>query len=104
MGVTGANRDVTEEALAGLPVILVYNGDWTTGMASSIRCGIEHVEAGSGDDTAAIIMTCDQPMLTAKHLKSLVSEMESTGAEIVASAYSQTLATPAVFTGSISKN
>ena len=95
--VTGANKEVTEEAIAGMMVTLVHNEDWETGMASSIFAGIEYLEAGEDYDAGVIITTCDQPMLTADHLQALINEMETTGAGIVASVYSQTMATPAIF-------
>ena len=69
----------------------VVNPDWSEGMASSIRCGI-----GQLDDApdAAILMTCDQPAVTAEHLRALMQ------AEIdvpVASHYAGRRGVPACF-------
>lgn len=51
------------------PARTVVNPDWREGMASSIRCGVRQL-----DDTpdAAILMTCDQPAITADHLQALM--------------------------------
>lgn len=95
--VTGANNKITEDAIAGMMVTVVHNEDWESGMASSIFAGIEFLDAGEAFDAGVIITTCDQPMLTADHLQALVNEKEATGAGIVASEYSGTLATPAIF-------
>ena len=47
----------------------VVNPDWREGMASSIRCGLGQLDASPD---AAILMTCDQPAVTADHLRALM--------------------------------
>lgn len=52
--------------------LLVVNREWSEGIASSLRAGV----ASLGDADGAVLMTCDQPAVTAAHLRAL---MESGG-------------------------
>jgi molybdenum cofactor cytidylyltransferase len=70
---------------------IVMNPDWREGMASSVRWGIR--EAAQSCD-AAIVMTCDQPAVTADHLRLLMELCSDTP---VASCYSGRRGVPACF-------
>src|SRR3954453_7322887 len=59
--VTGANAEQSRGELERLPVEEVLNTRWETGMASSIRCGIERLLSVDADTEAAVLMLCDQP-------------------------------------------
>ena len=72
-------------------VTIAINLDWPEGMASSIRSGIREIPATSG---FAILMTCDQPAVTAAHLRQLI---EACGETPVASAYAGRRGVPACF-------
>lgn len=61
------------------------------GMASSIRCGITALLRKGVE--GAVIMTCDQPTLTAAHLRALTSDE----VHITGSRYSRTIGVPAFF-------
>ena len=74
--------------LTGTTVLL--NADWPEGMASSIRAGAR----GAGDAAGVIVLTCDQPAVTAEHLRALMH-----GGEVVASAYDGRRGVPAYFAG-----
>jgi molybdenum cofactor cytidylyltransferase len=63
------------------------------GMASSIRHGI----AAAGAGARMLIMLCDQPLLTAAHLRALLA----VDAPIVASGYAGIAGVPAVFAPSL---
>ena len=56
--VTGAAAEGIEKAVDGLPVELVYNRDWESGQASSIRVGIQVLKARCG---AAVFLLSDMP-------------------------------------------
>jgi molybdenum cofactor cytidylyltransferase len=68
---------------------VVINVAWCEGMASSIRAGVAAI-AGVCD--AAAVMTCDQPAVTAEHLRKLASS-----ALPAASAYAGRKGVPACF-------
>ena len=56
--VTGAAAEGIEKAVDGLPVELVYNRDWESGQASSIRVGVQVLKARCG---AAVFLLSDMP-------------------------------------------
>ena len=80
-----AERVLAECALGA--AIVVVNEAWASGMASSIRAGIAVIDADG-----VILMTCDQPAVTAEHLKRLMDADEP-----VASSYAGRRGVPAYF-------
>jgi molybdenum cofactor cytidylyltransferase len=93
--VTGANDDVSRRELNGLNVLEVWNGDWATGMASSIRAGVQRL--GDTEIDAAILMLCDQPHVTADVIAALIAAHRDSASPIVASAYGGSFGAPALF-------
>jgi molybdenum cofactor cytidylyltransferase len=84
--------------LAGLPVHIVENPDPSAGMASSLVLALETLDPANAVE-AALVTVCDQPAVTASHLRSLVAAWNSAGG-IVASAYGNTRGVPALFPAS----
>ena len=81
---------IAREAVGEVVVVTSENNpEAAEGMASSIRTGVR--EAGA--DARLLITLCDQPLVTADHLRALVA----VDAPIVASGYSGTAGVPAVF-------
>lgn len=78
-----------------LPVSILINDQWAKGMGSSIKCGISFLKENSLD--AAILMTCDQPLLTTNHLNALILKYQENKGSIVASRYSGLSGIPALF-------
>jgi molybdenum cofactor cytidylyltransferase len=68
--------------------IAVFNAAWEEGMASSIRVGVAAANGAEG----VVLMTCDQPAVTALHLRALTA----TGG-LMASAYAGRRGVPAYF-------
>ena len=62
-------------------------------MASSIRLGIRALEVAAPDAEGVLLMTCDQPAVTVKHL----SRLRLRGAEVKASRYAGKNGVPAFF-------
>jgi molybdenum cofactor cytidylyltransferase len=72
----------------------LFNEGAPEGMASSIRVGVgAAVEAGA---EGVVVMACDQPAVTAGHLR----ELMASGAEVVASEYAGRRGVPAYFPAS----
>jgi molybdenum cofactor cytidylyltransferase len=67
--VTGHRRADIEASLNGLDVSLAHNGDYETGMASSLKTGLS---ALGGEVDGALVLLGDMPALTAAHLDSLI--------------------------------
>ena len=89
--VTGHQAEAVAGAVADLPVTCLHNPRAAEGLASSLHRGLE------GLDTAVLLLTCDQPLLTAEHLRALVDTWRRTGAAAVASFYDGVPGVPALF-------
>lgn len=98
--VTGALHEELLPEVAGQPFEVVRNEAWTEGMGSSIRAGMAALTRLTGPEnplSAVLFMLCDQPLLTADHLRQLLARQRATGVLAVASAYAGTLGVPVVF-------
>jgi molybdenum cofactor cytidylyltransferase len=73
-------------------VVTVINDKWQEGMASSIRLGVLTLGSAAKDADGVLLMTCDQPAVTAKHLVHLMLR-----AEVKASRYAGKNGVPAFF-------
>ena len=91
--VTGAHADLSRRELEGLDVREVLNTSWETGMASSVRAGVEAI----ADADAVVLLLCDQPHVTSEVISDLIAAYRSTGKPIIASTYGETFGVPALF-------
>lgn len=93
--VLGARSDEMQAALEDLPLSIVINSDWESGISSSIRAALDSV---SKQDVAAVIfMLCDQPLVSASVLERLRDTFLETKMPIIASRYGESLGVPALF-------
>jgi len=92
---SNANNILKETDTSGIHVVI--NDDWQTGMASTIRCGIQLVQKLNSNVDGAILMVCDQPFVSPDLLNSLIEKQKETGKLIIASQYVDTIGTPAFF-------
>jgi molybdenum cofactor cytidylyltransferase len=97
MVVTGASADLIENELAGQQVFTRRNAAWSKGMASSIKTGVSELLLLYPSLDAVLITVCDQPFLKSSIIHSLIEEYNSTGKNIIASSYNNTLGTPVLF-------
>jgi len=82
--------------------IPVFNERWAQGISSSIQAGLQALDAGTSDAAGALVMSCDQPRLTAGHLRALIQTFAAqTSPAIVASSYAGVQGVPAVFPRSV---
>ena len=95
--VTGANAELSRGELAGLEVREVVNAHWETGMASSVRAGVEGLLRADADAGAAVLLLCDQPHVTADVISGLVAAHRATHSPVVASTYGGSFGVPALF-------
>ena len=72
---------------------VLINPDWTTGLASSLRVGL-NAEAELSD--GILVTLSDQPLVDALALQKLMKQFDDTH-RIVASSYADTVGVPAVF-------
>jgi molybdenum cofactor cytidylyltransferase len=93
--VVGARAELIGAAVPPGIATVVMNEDWEQGIASSIHAGVNALNAGA---RGALILACDQPRLSAEHLRGLIETFDAQGvASIVASAYAGVVGIPAVF-------
>jgi molybdenum cofactor cytidylyltransferase len=86
--VLGACAEALREEVAGTEARIVVNREWAEGMSSSIRCGLRELEAAAGQETkAAVLMLCDQPLVTSGVIRRLVESHFTRRSLFVASEY-----------------
>jgi molybdenum cofactor cytidylyltransferase len=95
--VTGAaSQDVLGE-LDGLDIDEISNAEWPTGMASSIKVGLDEITRADPDVDAVVMLVCDQPHVTAELIRLLITAYHARTKSIVASTYGQDFGVPALF-------
>ena len=95
--VVGDQAADLEHEVADLPVVVARNPAWETGMASSIRAGVEAVLEANPRADAVVLMLCDQPLVTPELIDALAHEWRTTGRSLVASDYGGEHGVPALF-------
>lgn len=83
--VLGADAERIGTELANVPVQTVLNGNWQTGMASSLRAGLNALTDEPFE--AFLVLLTDQPYVTADLLRQLIDARQQTGRGIVACRY-----------------
>lgn len=79
------------EPLQQRGALVLLNSKAFEGMASSVRTGVEAAKSIGAD--GVVVLTCDQPAVTATHLRSLMQDPDT----ICGSAYSERVGVPAYF-------
>ena len=95
--VLGAHAAELEAEVRDLPLRVTENRLWARGMATSLRCGVEALDAAEKEIGAVVIMLCDQPLVSVPAIDALVQAYRSGGKPIIASAYDGILGVPALF-------
>lgn len=85
--VLGAAVERMAAELANLPVTIAHNPDWETGMASSLRSGLDALLSLPTPPDAAAVLLCDQPGLTAENIHALVHSLKTSDASAAVSRY-----------------
>jgi molybdenum cofactor cytidylyltransferase len=87
--------------MQGLPASVAVNREWQTGMASSLKRGMQAALATNPDQANIMVLVCDQPRLDASILKNLLATHAARQPRITASRYNETLGVPAIFSRAI---
>ncbi len=74
--ILGAHAAQIEAACALGAAQVILNAEWAEGMASSIRAGLRALPFGL---EGFVLMTCDQPAVSAQHLRALIGLGELAG-------------------------
>lgn len=91
--ILGSDADRMVRELTDLPVRRVINNDWREGLSSSIRTGIRSL---SPSDEGALLLLCDQPLITTEILNTIIAAF-TTSKQIIAAEYYGTVGVPALF-------
>ena len=75
--VLGAQFENISASIERKNEIVVRNEEWAQGIATSIHAGMRAMDANAKDASGVLILGCDQPRLTADHLRSLIALFES---------------------------
>ncbi len=92
--VVGFEAERMKAELGGLDIHLVDNPNWNEGIASSIRAGISALPQSVD---AALLILCDQPLITAQVLNEMINAYAARGKPIVACEYGGTVGVPVLF-------
>jgi len=74
--VTGHEGDLVRDKLGHLDIRLVHNPDFTGGLSTSLRAGLDALDA---DCSAAVICLGDMPDVSASHINALIDAFKSAG-------------------------
>jgi molybdenum cofactor cytidylyltransferase len=72
--VVGHARGAVEAALEGLPTTVVFNPDYATGLASSLRAGLTATPTDAG---GAVVLLGDMPNVEARLVDALIGALEA---------------------------
>lgn len=95
--ILGANFEEIQGDIENEDILVYHNPQWEEGMASSIRLGIEALQKTEQSVLDVILMVCDQPFADTPLLNNMINKKATTGKEIIASSYNDTLGVPALF-------
>ncbi len=94
--VVGAHAEAIQRATNVPQCIFLINPEWPEGMASSLRLGIAAVVEQAPAASGALLMVCDQPAVSAEHLRQLMAIHRAEPEIIAASHYAGRAGVPAV--------
>ena len=98
--VLGAQFETIRPSVQSREIITVHNDRWRQGMGRSVEAGMRALAVCVPDAGGVLLMGCDQPRLTADHLRALMKGFASHGSPaIAASSYAGVNGIPAVFPG-----
>jgi len=91
--VVGSDHKETVAALDGLPIRSAINAEYASGMGSSFRTAVEHLDAS----TAAMFALADQPFVSAREYRAVLDAYLEHTPAIVSVRYGEVMAPPHLF-------
>lgn len=95
--VLGAYFEKIKPVVEKLPIHILENKNWESGMGSTISCGMNFLNNNYPDLKAVVLLVCDQYYLAEKNITELIRVFEKTNQKIIASKYGKTVGVPALF-------
>jgi molybdenum cofactor cytidylyltransferase len=97
IAVLGASPHQTRPEIEDLPLQIIENQHWRSGMGTSISTGLAALLEQKPALNAVLILVCDQPFVSTALINQLVVAYQSTDYQIVATTYLDTVGVPALF-------
>lgn len=96
--VLGSGADLLKDQLAGLDVQGVVNPAWGNGMGTSVRLGVETLDALAPEADAVLLTLCDQPLVGPEALAQLLDAYRRSGSlgSIAAAEYNGIIGVPVI--------
>lgn len=94
--VTGHHADAVTAQLHDLAVTCVYNEAYAAGQGASVACGARWLQTQPVCD-AVVVMLCDQPYLTAAHVRICVHAWQNTRPDVLVPRVHGTRANPVMW-------
>jgi molybdenum cofactor cytidylyltransferase len=94
--VLGAEYEVLAPCVVDLPVTVIINPDWSRGIGTSIRAGVEAVLKHEPRVGHLMILLADQPRISANVIRRLWNEHEMFGKEITVSSFDNSIGPPVI--------
>lgn len=85
--VLGSQPERMRSELKGLQVVTVVNDRWQSGMASSLRLGLQTLKMEQPNASGVLFLLCDQPAVTPALLDEIVATFRAGTYAIVAAGY-----------------
>ncbi len=92
--VLGAQAEAIRETVDFGELVVVVNPDWPTGIASSIRAGIDALPTSAD---GVLMLLSDQPLVGYRKMQNLLTQWQIEPSLIAASQYHDTVGIPALF-------
>lgn len=93
--IIGAYAELVRSQLIDLPLEIAENPDWSIGLSTSIRLGIQTLQKRESE--AAILTLCDQPFISTALINQLIHTYRTQNQFIVATTYADSSGVPALF-------
>jgi molybdenum cofactor cytidylyltransferase len=96
--VLGANAGEIRQVLDRKPgVTIIENKSWTGGLGKSIARGMEFLMKKRPENSAVLVMLCDQPLIETSYLDRIINSFHSGKGKIIATTYGRHNGVPALF-------
>lgn len=99
--VIGGEIEGSTAELNDLPVQIVLNPEWRTGMSSSIASGIRRLIEIEPQIKGVLITLCDQPDVTAHFLACFINQYSEEQQDIIATDDGEVIGVPALFSARV---
>jgi len=95
--VLGSKKDLISSTINHLPVSIIENKKWKTGMGSSIAIGVKKITEHQPKVTGILILLCDQPFVSAELIREFGDIFRTKKVNLIASGYAGNVGVPAMF-------